>query len=77
MLLQSKEHFPEKSELWLKDLVTFLNMKLESVPETDKYLKPENKGRYFHPSNVIDLFHPLIPVFIIIIYKMKRGLYWL
>ena len=44
MLLQSKEHFPEKSELWLKDLVTFLNMKLEIVAETDKYLKPENKG---------------------------------
>lgn len=43
VLLQSKEHFPEKSELWLKDLVTYLNMKLESVPETDKYLKPDNK----------------------------------
>lgn len=43
VLLQSKEHFPEKSELWLKDLVTFLNMKLEMVAETDKYLKPENK----------------------------------
>ena len=45
VLLQSKGHFPDKSELWLKDLVTYLNMKLELVPESDTYLKSENKGK--------------------------------
>ncbi|KAL4235624.1 hypothetical protein ACF0H5_004019 [Mactra antiquata] len=41
VLLQSKGHFPDKPELWLKDLVTYLNMKLEHCPDTDKYLKKE------------------------------------
>ena len=48
VLLQSKGHFPGKSELWLKDLVTYLNMKLELVPESDSYLKSENKGTTFN-----------------------------
>ncbi|XP_060578304.1 transmembrane protein 214-A-like [Ruditapes philippinarum] len=42
VLLQSKGHFPDKPELWLKDLVTFLNMKLEHCPDNDKFLKKEN-----------------------------------
>ncbi|KAH3848497.1 hypothetical protein DPMN_090864 [Dreissena polymorpha] len=42
VLLQSKGHFPEKPDLWLKDLVTYMNMKLENCIETDKYLQKDN-----------------------------------
>ncbi|WAR22732.1 LOW QUALITY PROTEIN: T214B-like protein [Mya arenaria] len=41
VLLQSKGHFPDKPDLWLKDLVTFLNMKLENCIESDKHLQPD------------------------------------
>lgn len=47
VLLQSRGHFPDKPELWLKDLVTYLNMRLEGCPESDKYLSKDNTGTGF------------------------------
>ncbi|XP_071117235.1 transmembrane protein 214-B-like [Haliotis cracherodii] len=40
---QSHESFPENPDVWLKDLASFLNLKLERVPENDAVFKDKPK----------------------------------
>ena len=41
---QSQQRFPENQEVWLKDLASYINLKLEKVPESDPVFKDKPKG---------------------------------
>ena len=41
---QSQLRFPENQEVWLKDLASYINLKLEKVPDTDATFKDKPKG---------------------------------
>lgn len=42
----TKSSFPGNIEVWLKDLASLLNIKLEQCPEPDPFLKNKAKGKY-------------------------------
>ena len=51
VLMQSRGHFPNKAELWMKDLVTYLDMRLETCVESGQYLNREKTGLCIHWDN--------------------------
>ena len=46
---QSQLRFPDNQEVWLKDLASFLNLKLEKVPDPDPTFKGKAKGKAMIP----------------------------
>lgn len=44
VLNQSQSCFPENPEVWLKDLVSYLNLQLENIPVIDPLFKDKEKG---------------------------------
>ncbi|KAK3783194.1 hypothetical protein RRG08_046987 [Elysia crispata] len=44
ILSQSQIKFPDNPDVWLKDLASFLNLKLENVKETDDFYKGKPQG---------------------------------
>ncbi|GFO07292.1 transmembrane protein 214 [Plakobranchus ocellatus] len=44
ILSQSQIKFPDNPDVWLKDLASFLNLKLEKVKETDDFYKGKPQG---------------------------------
>ena len=41
---QSQLRFPENQDVWLKDLASYINLKLEKVPDSDPIFKDKPKG---------------------------------
>ena len=46
ILKQSQIRFPDNQDVWLKDLASFLNVKLENVSDVDVIFKGKPQGLY-------------------------------
>ena len=51
-LAASQESFPDNRPIWLKDLASVLNLRLEKVPMIDPVFEDESPGLCLHNNGI-------------------------
>lgn len=69
-LAVTKASFPGNIEVWLKDLASLLNIKLEQCPEPDPVMKNKPKGK----SNSLNVLHVIMKQKKIYSYSKSKSL---